>query len=86
MSAKSHFVCRTIRVGSHMTLELCVPLATAVRWTPGLEGNEPLLRAAAESQAVREANALINGRGTTPGRWRVTWTGAAPALEQISPG
>jgi hypothetical protein len=83
MSRSSYFVRRTIRAGSNMTLELCVPLATAVRWTPELEGNEPMLRAAAEGRAIREATGLINTRGTTPGRWRVVWTGTDPLLELI---
>ena len=83
MAASNYFVRRTIRAGSNMTLELCVPLGTAVGWNPDLEDNEPLLRAAAESRAVREANGLINERGTTPGRWRVTWTGAAAVLERL---
>jgi hypothetical protein len=84
MTTSYYLVRRTIRVGSHMTLELCVPLATAVRWHPDLEGNEPLLRAAAEGRAVREANGLVNARGTTPGRWRVVWTGATPVMESIA--
>ncbi len=83
MPPTSYLVRRTIRAGSNMTLELCVPLATAVRWNPNLEGDEQKLRAAAESRAIRDANALINVRGTTPGRWRVTWTGDTPVLESI---
>jgi hypothetical protein len=83
MTTRSFFFRRTIRVGTNMTLELCVPMATAVGWSPDLEGNEPLLRAAAEGRAIREATGLINVRGTAPGRWRVTWTGAAAALTAI---
>lgn len=83
MTSTSYLVRRTIRAGSNMTLEICVPLATGVRWNPNLEGDEPKLRAAAESRAIREANALINARGVTPGRFRVTWTGDTPVLETI---
>jgi hypothetical protein len=82
MPPTSYLVHRTIRVGSNMMLELCVPLATAVRWNPSLEG-EPKLRAAAESRAIRDANALVNARGITPGRFRVTWTGDSPLLEPL---
>lgn len=83
MPPTSYLVRRTIRAGSNMTMELCVPLATAVRWNPSLEGDEPMLRAATESRAIREANALLNARGITPGRFRVTWTGDSPVLETI---
>ena len=83
MPPNSYLVRRTIRPGSNMTVELCVPLATAVRWNPNLEGDEAKLRNAAESRAIREANALLNARGITPGRWRVTWTGDSPVLEAI---
>jgi hypothetical protein len=84
MTATSYFFRRTIRAGTNMTLELCVPRATAVGWEPGLEDNEPMLRAAAESRAIREANGLINARGISPGRWRVSWTAGVPAIEPLS--
>ena len=83
MPPTSFLVRRTIRPGSNMTVELCVPLATAVHWNPSLEGDEPKLRNAAESRAIREANALINARGVTPGRYRVTWTGDSAVLDAI---
>ena len=62
-----------------------VPIATALQWHPELRMNDRLLRAAADSRAVREATQLVCERRIVHGRWRATWLGTHIELEALHP-
>ena len=70
-----HLVRRVITVTPSITVELCVPLATALQWCPDLRAYPGLLRAAADGEAVRRVREALHERGIGPGRWRATFTG-----------
>ena len=75
------FVHRTVDVEPGISLELRVPLGTALAWAPQYARREPLLRSVAEGRAVQEAADLVRRKGIDAGSWLVTWAGTVAALE-----
>ena len=67
--------CRLVAVTSSITVEICVPLATALQWFPDLHVDAGLLFAAADREAARRVRHALRERGIGPGRWRATFTG-----------
>jgi len=70
-----HLVRRAFAVSPVLDVEICVPLATALEWHPGLHGYPGLLRAAADAEATRRVRAEMHERRISDGRWRATFLG-----------
>jgi hypothetical protein len=82
----TYIVQRTIDLGSGITVELCVTPATALLWAPEHGSKLGLLRSYSDDRAVREAHDMLRTGRLSPGRWRVTWTATAVAIESLSDG
>ena len=68
-------------MGPGVSVELRVPLGTALAWAPEYARRERLLHASADGRAVREVIDLIHARGIGAGTWRVTWAGTVADIE-----